>query len=347
MNEWKFGNGPFLVLHALVLVAIVAVALVARRRVCTGWRAIPSDLDQYDIAMLNGGSRNTAAVALLSLDRTGSVELGDRLLRELASEYDFDPEEAVQTGDRLAALGIDVRVTLSGLLPGGTHPVEAAVYSAVETSTSRRPDEIVDAASRCSALQQVRARLEMMGLFVSAAEGARLRRQWRWFLPLAALGLVELFAGPEENRILVGVLLGATAGAMGLVRRSVPVRTRAGEEMLDHLRAGTHEIALNSVAVERDRAGTLLALAGPGALWAADPALALATGAEPTPPEASSRRSGDTRRGWYRGWGGWGARAGCGSGGFIGGSCAGGDGGSGCGGGGGGGCGGGGCGGGG
>ncbi|MDQ4098129.1 MAG: hypothetical protein M3144_09710, partial [Actinomycetota bacterium] len=139
MNDWGFGSGPFLALHTLVLTAILAVALLARRRICAGRPAIPSGLDEYEIAMLNGGSRNTAAVALLALDRAGSVELGDRLLRELASEHAFDPEEVVRSGDRLADLGIDVRVTLSGLLPAGAHSVEAAVYSAVETSQSRRP----------------------------------------------------------------------------------------------------------------------------------------------------------------------------------------------------------------
>jgi hypothetical protein len=137
-----------------------------------------------------------------------------------------------------------------------------------------------------------------------------------------------------------------TAGAMQLVRRSVPVRTRSGDEMLDDLRARTSEVVPGPVELERDRAGMLLALAGPGALWAADPALALATGADPTP--APVHQFHDTHGGgarWWGGWGGRGAGGACGGGGgFLGGDGSGcGGGGCGGGGGGGGGCGGGGC----
>ena len=82
MNTWGISGPTFLALYGM---AVVIVAAAAWWIGAAG--AVPDvdadDLDEYEVAVLNGGERLAATVALVNLDRQGALELGDRLLREL------------------------------------------------------------------------------------------------------------------------------------------------------------------------------------------------------------------------------------------------------------------------
>ena len=83
MNTWGISGPAFLALYGTALVVVTAAA------VWVGWRrervaADDAGVDEYEVALLNGGERLAAVVALVNLDRQGALELGDRLLRDSA-----------------------------------------------------------------------------------------------------------------------------------------------------------------------------------------------------------------------------------------------------------------------
>ncbi len=342
MDTWGISAGGFVLVYVYLLGVTLLVALKRRRRISAGRAAEADTVDQYELAMLNGGPRLVAAVALVNLDRDGSVELGDRLLRELAVAHDLDLEAGALSPERLAELGLDLQVTLAGPLPLHAHPVEKAAYRAVETSGSRRPASVVEAAARVAAVNELRARLVTRGLLIGPSQRAFLRRRWRWFLPLGLLVVVRLGYELQRGRPILALLglLVATVVAMAVVRRPVPERTTAGSAVLQDARHERPELAAGPEPLDRQHAGALLALAGAGALWTVDPPLAVAldAGTEDAGVWSDDHYRAELGSTWA--WPGWGGGSGCG--GVAGGGCGGSGGcGGGGGGGGGGGCGGG------
>ena len=67
-------------------------------------------VDEYQMAMLNGGHGLTVVVALVALDRRGLLDVGDGLLRQLADAGELELETA--TVEDVNRLGVALRVSL-------------------------------------------------------------------------------------------------------------------------------------------------------------------------------------------------------------------------------------------
>ncbi len=217
MSTWGLSDRVFLVIYAYLLVVMLAVALSRRSRISAGRSVDAASLDQYDVAMLNGGPRLVAAVALVNLDGDGAVELGDRLLRELAANQDIGLDAVARDGERLEELGIDMAVALSRPLPARAHPVEAAAYQAVERSHLRRPEHVLATVAQAQAVKEVRDRLVRRRLLIGSAQRAFLGRRWRWFMALGVVGLLRLVYGQHRGPallLLVGLLAATVAAAV-------------------------------------------------------------------------------------------------------------------------------------
>ncbi len=200
MNTWGISGPTFLALYGVALLAVAGAAWLWGRR--AGGSAIDVDgLDEYEVAVLNGGERLAATVALVNLDRQGALELGDRLLRQLgqAGEVDLDRLSAAD----LDQLGVSMDVTVRGPIGAGAHPVEAAVYRAARKARPPAPADVVELAVESSALTDIRNRLVGRGLLYGSDDHDRLRGRWRWFLPLVTVGIVRLWLGLQRERPVV------------------------------------------------------------------------------------------------------------------------------------------------
>lgn len=321
MNTWGISGPAFLALYSALLAATVgAVALAAwldgRRRGGLRW-----DLDEYEVAMLNGGGELVASVALLNLDRAGVIELGDRLLRDLAETNELDL--ATLTGGDLDELGVGMQITVLGEQP--RHPLEQAVHRAVRDSDGRTPEAAIGAAVTAAEFEALRQKLVMSGLLRSPVEQERQRLRWTFFLPVLGLGLVRMAYGLSRGRpvLYLVLLLGATVAAAVVTARSRSERTSRGTGVLAEVRREapdpieTIDGAVDSRAPEL---GLAVALAGAAALWGSNPALAAAVGA----PEEPARHNWWQRGGDGAWFGGCGGAGGCGSGGGCGGGGGGG-----------------------
>ena len=325
---WGVNGWVNVVVYAAVLVAVGAVVVWQR------WPAHPpldaaaeNGLDEYDVAMINGGGRLACVVALANLDRSGALELGDRLLRELAASHHIDIDLLTQWD--LRELGVGATVTLLRAVPLDAHPVEQAVYQAARRVELRVPEAVIEAALSSPALTELRSRLARLGLVRDAQEVASFRRQWRWFLPLFVLGGLRLSDTPSSDgsRPWLIALLGATTAAMLAVGLQMSPNFRRRQRLIAELRRQRRK--LESVVSGRGSDAMALALLGPSALWSDDRLYALALGAEgPKEVLATTRErpqagggSWVVRRGGRRSWGGgggWGG-GGCGWGGCGGG----------------------------
>ena len=227
MNTWGISGPAFLALYGTALVVVTAAALwVGRRRERVA--ADTAGLDEYEVALLNGGERLAAVVALVNLDRQGSLELGDRLLRELgeAGEVDLDHLSAAD----LDHIGVSMDVTVRAPIGPHVHPVEAAVYRAARRAKPPAPGPVVDLAAESSALADLRAGLVGRGLLYGPEDLDRLRSRWEWLIPLLTIGVVRLGYGLNRERpvLFLVLALAVTGGAMFLVSRRRPERTPAG-----------------------------------------------------------------------------------------------------------------------
>lgn len=347
MHTWGISGPAFLMVYGGLLGVVVA-AIASDRFLDRGRgrsRVKASELDDYEVAMLNGDAAVVAAVALLALDRNGVIELGDRMVAELSSSQDLDLANVTEWA--LAARGIGMEVVLVQPLPAGAHPVEVAVHEAVVASSSRRARDIRAAAAKAPAIDAVRRRLVELGLLRSPARRARQSRQWLWFVPLLLLGTTRLGYGLSRGKpvlYLVG-LLAVTVGALVVVARTSPgQRTRRGDAVVRELRQAWRKKEgrrgrSGRTPLPRGDAGRLLAVHGWDGLWVADRPLALAVGALATPASSSGGAWAaveEDRRSWWSGGSGGGVWGGGGCGSSNGGGCSGGGGGGGCGGGGGG-----------
>lgn len=333
MTTWGIDGPTFLAIHTAAAAATAAVAVRADRRRAG---AAAGDLDEYETAYLTGGAQLAAVVALVNLDRRGAIDLGDDLLRDLHESGDLNLD-AVRDAAHLAELGVELHVTMvKGEVAARCvrHPVESAALQAVRGTKPPTPWRVVGALTRTKAMGKVRTGLVDRGLLHDAQGVEHLRARWRWLIPLLAIGGARALAGVEG---LIAVVV--TLGLMRMLARRRPRTTRAGDELVADLRRRRPELVEAPMAAGPSL-GLALALTGTAALWASDPALALAVDV-PTPVAAEMPQQGwrESAREWWHsnGLGSWGG-AGCAGGG---GGWGDGGGGSGCGGGGGSGCGGG------
>lgn len=342
MDTWGIDGWVFLSVY-IGMAAAIGVAAVRLDRNAGEADAPPTtaeDLDDYEIAYLTGGARLAAVVALVNLERRGAIDLGDDLLRDLHASGDLDLE-AVRDAGHLVDLGVELHVSLATdevTRAAVAHPLEASALQAVRGTKPRTPWRVVSAVTRTKALRELRTGLERRGLLHGPADVDRIQARWRWLLPFLALGVLRVVAetgsGHPVAPLVVALVL--TVVAMRRLARRRPANTRRGDRLVADLRSDGPELVDSPTG--RPWSGLALALAGAGALWASDPALALAVEAPSAVDEASSHEGwwASARSRWegFGHGGGWSGGAGCGGGG--------GDGGGGCGGGGGG-CGGGGC----
>lgn len=345
MDTWGIDGWVFLSVYIGLAAAIGAAAVRVDR--AAGQAGAPpataADLDDYEIAHLTGGARLAAVVALVNLERRGAIDLGDDLLRDLHASGDLDLD-AVRDAGHLLDMGVELHVSVANdevTRAAVAHPLEASALQAVRGTKPRTPWRVVSAVTRTKALREVRVGLERRGLLHAPAGVDRIQARWRWLLPLLALGVLRVVAetgsGHPVAPLVVALVL--TVVAMRRLARRRPANTRRGDRLVAGLRSGGSELV--DTAAGRPWSGLALALAGAGALWASDPALALAVEA-PSPVEGASSHEGwwaSARSRWegfgHGGGGGWSGGAGCGGGGGDGGGgCGGGGGGGGCGGGG-------------
>jgi len=344
-QPWGISSANFAFLYLYALAVVGLVTWKRSRRTVRGRPVAVDDLDDYDVAMMTGGPRLAAAVALVNLDRAGSVALGDRLVRELAATNAIDVERL--EAEALVGWGLDLQVTLVDDAPWRCHPVEKAVHDVARTTKPRVPQAILAAAADRVELVDVRRRLVERGAMIAWEDKDRIRARWRWFAALLGVGLVRLAAelSAGGNVVPLALLLAVTVAGVVLFRSRVPDVTRQGARALAELRRSRDAAPPALEPLDRHGAALVLATLGAGALWAMDRPLAMAVGAGGVEEEASQSWWSRRNEGWNGsgcGWmwsGGSGGGGGCGGGG---GGCGGG--GGGCGGGGcGGGCGGGGC----
>lgn len=334
MNTWGISGPVFLALYGSALLVVAAAALWGGHRRVGASDEGTDGLDEYEVAMLNGGERLAAVVALVNLDRQGALELGDRLLRELEASGDLDL--AGMSASQLEQLGVSTDMTVRHSLDPGADPVERAVYEAARHAEPRSASTVVTLATEASAFADLRADLEERGLLYPAEDADRLHHRWLWFLPLLAAGVLRATIGLQRGRpvTFLVVLLIVTVAATVFVARRRLVRTRHANRLLTELRREQTELPARAMTAGDASLGMALALAGVGALWLSDPPLALAMGYEAEMASTPHRWWGDggaAGHGGGLGAAGYGYGAGCSGGG---GGCGGG--GGGCGGGGGG-----------
>ena len=225
------------VVYAAVLVAAGAVVVWQRRPAHPPLDATAENgLDEYDVAMINGGGRLACVVALANLDRSGALELGDRLLRELAESHRINIDQLTQWD--LRELGVGATLTLLRDVPPDAHPVEQAVYQAACHVEPRVPEAVIEAAMASPAMTELRSRLAGLGLVRDPRHVAALRRQWRWFVPLLALGGLRLPNTPSSDgsRPWLIALLGATTAAMLAVGLQMSPNFRRRQRLIAELR---------------------------------------------------------------------------------------------------------------
>lgn len=314
MNTWGISGPVFLVIYAVLLAGTLALALTRWPRSAPTWASERGGLDEYEVAMLTGGSSLAAMVGLLNLDKAQAVELADGMVRDLARANDFDADE--MTAAKLAELGVRTDVTLKKPLPADADPVERAVYNAVEQADPRLPGTIVSTAARAPVLSEIRDGLVRRGLLPDPDEVSRFRATWSWFVPVLLLGLARLGYGLSRGRpvMYLLLLLIATVGAMAVIARWSP-RAKAADS--EPVLAPLRRHYLGADGTMRSRDGMALALVGTGSLWVTDRALALALGADGA---AQSRWDRWTGAGggagiYYGGFGSCGGGGGCGGGG--------------------------------
>ena len=321
MSTWGIDGPVFLGMYIGLAAAIVVAAVLVDRR--HGSPPEVEDLDEYEIALLTGGARLAAIVALVNLDRRGAIELGDGLLRQLSDSGDLDLD-AIRDANHLAELGVELHLSLPKAVSATDavgHPVEAAALQAAQGTKPRTPWRVVSAITGTRAIRELQAGLVRRGLLYGAGDVERLQDRWRWLLPLLVIGgaraLTDAGTGEPVLALLAAMLV--TVVAMRRLARRQPVNTRRGDRLVGDLRRRRAELE-DARTASGASPGLALALAGIGGLYAIDPALALAVAA-PTPMEDESSGEGwwDSARGWLGSgghhYGGWSGGAGCGGGG--------------------------------
>jgi uncharacterized protein (TIGR04222 family) len=251
-DTWGISGPVFLLVYVLLAVAVAVAVRRTRRSLAEVPVTRPVDRlaeRPYDVAHLNGGEDLALCAALSAMRRSGTIASAGR-------------------GSVVAAQRPDPRAD----------ELERAVHHAAAVAVPRR--QLGSAGAVASALHRIESRLVDAGLLLTAERRHRIRATSWWTFALAALGAVRIVAGIAGGRAvgLLVVLVLATL-VVGVVQgRSVPRRSRAGDEALRRLADEHHAL---SPATGPDwavygPAGAALAVGvfGVGALWAADPAFA-------------------------------------------------------------------------
>jgi uncharacterized protein (TIGR04222 family) len=216
-EPWGLSGPEFLRLSVVALLACVALAVVARRRRGgnTGtWGAAPtSELGVYETAYLVGGPQRVALTALVALARQERI-------RTTASGGVEPVVRAVDRADRWLA------------------PVEQATLSEVEQAPGLKAGHVLGVVRGRDEVHAIARSLESAGLLA-----AREQRQ-AWRLPLAplgvllAIGLARLVNGVSLGRPVgyLAILLLAALAVLIALWVTVPVRTRAGDDVVEQLK---------------------------------------------------------------------------------------------------------------
>ncbi len=285
-DVWDIATHAFLGLY-IVGFAVISVGIVLDRRAAgnPAQAADPGALDQYEVAMLNGGEELAVIVALVNLWRIGAIDVGDGAVRQLAEAGKLDLK-------RLAAgttPSLGIRFQLAAVAPVTTaaHPVEHAVYQVAAEVPN--PDAATLGAECAShpALVALKDRPIAGGLVRDERQARRMRRQWLWFLPLLLSGMAVFGAAggfDAMGRSPLGLLLLAlivTVWAMLWAAQPLAGRTGPADLALWAVRTRRPDLEAAFIAsgqapvdVVPSDLGMLLALYGAAALWERDPALA-------------------------------------------------------------------------
>ncbi|MBC8105633.1 MAG: TIGR04222 domain-containing membrane protein [Anaerolineae bacterium] len=211
-------GAEFLRLYRVLLLLAALVAIVLRWLMrspgasgvddASTARAFARDLDPYEIAYLTGGLSTASAAAMATLVHRGMVSTRHGLLR----------------------------VNGGGMLINDLHPLERAVYSAIDGDSSvtpRKLREYVSATFRPD-------RLESRELVLSGAKGAAIRVVSA--LPLVTvltIGLIKISVGLSRNRpvAFLVILSIVTAIVAGVFMCKTLLRTRRGDAVVRALRS--------------------------------------------------------------------------------------------------------------
>ena len=294
MDTWGISGPRFLVLYVALLAVTVLVVVLARRRALAGpgeGAVVPTRLDPYEAAYLNGGGQLVATTAVSNLLRGGLLGTASR------------------------RRGRQVRLVTRAAPPAGVHPVEWAAYELVAAHPGRLFGDVQAALGRSPAVAAVRERLRRGGLVPAPEQRARYRATGLWFVPLLVLGMARVAAGSAAGRPVgfLVVLLVVTVVVAAMLCLRVPHATELGRTTLRRLRAETRRPTAGASPAEL---GMATALFGAGVLWSADVDTALALRV----PREQSAFLGGTDGG---GGGGGGSCGGGGGGGGCGGGCGG------------------------
>jgi uncharacterized protein (TIGR04222 family) len=292
-TTWGISGPMFLLVYAVVAVAVTAAVVRARRALTAPpvERPVARLADRpYDVAYLNGGADLALCAALSAMHRRQTVATSGR--------------------------GV---VVAAGRPEPGTDELERAAHHAAVLPVPRR--RLADAAAVASALDRIEARLVGGGLLLSRQQRGRMRATGGWTLAVAALGVARIVAGVANGRP-VGflVLLVVAVTAIGVVQIVwAPRRTRAGDAALKDL-ARDHAALSPSMRPDWGTygpAGAALSVGvfGVGALWASDPAFAAELAAQRSAAAASSGGMHSSSAGSDSSCGGSGGGGGCGGGG--------------------------------
>ncbi|HEX8629246.1 MAG TPA: TIGR04222 domain-containing membrane protein [Catenuloplanes sp.] len=295
-DTWGVPGPAFLIGYLLLAAAVVLLSVLARRRLFAG-RGAPAhhQLHPQQAAHLHGGARLALYTSLGGLRAANVIGTGP-----------------------------DGALTPTGQLWAGVTPLDTAVFNAAGRRLRARSlsaDTWV-----VNALTELRTGLESAGLAVSPAV-RRAARRWSLLLAgVAALGLLRMAAGADNDKP-VGYLIPIVA-VLALVAVAqyfrVPAATRAGTAAVAALRRENHYLSpTQSPSYATYGAGSLamgVALFGTASLYAADPAFA--TEAEVQRNYANDA-SGSAAGGGGSGGDSSGGGSSCGSGGGCGGGCGG------------------------
>jgi uncharacterized protein (TIGR04222 family) len=203
----------------------------------------PPELGPYEVAMLQGGDALVLTAAACRLKEMGSI----------------------------APRGAPGGLTVIGEPPPSPEPVESWMYSVVRGAPGSSK-EVLDEGAAEVVLWRIRERLRALGLMIGERQRSLIRRQLWWFAPVLALGVARVFAGVQNHRPVLGLIVLIVIGGYGaVVITKPPLTTLAGRRLLKRLRKDSS--ALGSYGSVAD-----VALNGVSALWAADATLATALG---------------------------------------------------------------------
>jgi uncharacterized protein (TIGR04222 family) len=286
-DTWGISGPNFLILFGGAIIVVVILFVVHRRFLFAGNAGTDVDrLGPQQIAYLNGGGKLAVYTALGGLRTAGAIGSGP-----------------------------DKTLVQAGPLPGGTTPLDTAVYNAAGRRVGT--GEVLTDQWVVAAIDQLRTGLEASGLATTAGQ-RRTARLWAAAgAALVVLGVARLVAGIANHKpvdFLVVAIAIAVIATVQILRKSSVTATRAATNGLARLRRSHHYLApAQSPAYATYGAGGAamsVALFGTGSLYAMDPEFAAGAGIQQASAAGSSGGGSSCSSGSSCGGGG-----GCGGGG--------------------------------